>query len=67
MWGLKCSAIESEMIALEWCAWWGVEGEIGEREREWDGLAWGGQQLLLLLLMSNGNAFIVLHIYYTTI
>lgn len=63
MWGLKCSAIESEMNAFEWSVLWGVERVDRESGMGWDGLAGGGQ----LLLMSNGNAFIVLHIYYNII
>lgn len=34
MWGLKCSAIESEMNALDWSVWWGVERVDMEKERE---------------------------------
>lgn len=33
MWGLKCSAIESEMNALDWSVWWGVERGGMEKER----------------------------------
>lgn len=35
MWGLKCSAIESEMNALDWSVWWGVERVDMEKEREY--------------------------------